>query len=214
MAKVESALHNEHEQWRDSIHQKELSQYCDCKQAYINEKDRAFINLGNVSTEDRLSYFSPAKIYRVKPMQSSFRLSVPQQQMKAQLRSMDVAFNNSDHTEYSRDLSFAAIDRVMPNSYNGNNSEEEEEDSGDDNADDDVEVALKGTTGAAEEQVHNFDFGYAQYPINIKDHPIISKLTYEKDTADRGTVNTLIWELLSLPHTNNHTATFEFANEC
>jgi hypothetical protein len=155
--------------------------------------------------------FSPAKQYRVKQTQPSCRLSVPQRQLKAKLCSLAVSFNTSDHTEYDRDLSFAASDRVAPNFYNSDSSEEEDEDSVDGDSGDGNAAAAAAAAAAADEQP--FDCGYTPSPSNLKDHPLLSKLTGAKDTVESGTVNALIWELLSLPQTNNRATNFEFANE-
>jgi hypothetical protein len=181
--KGKAVLCVEHEQWRAFIRQDDMSQHCDYNQSYANKKEHSFINLGNVSTEP---YFSPAKQYRVKPMLPSFRLSVPHMQLKAQLLSLAVAFNTSDHIEYDIDLSFSATDRTAPNFYNGDSIEEEEEDSVNDDLGD-ADAAQRGTTGTADDQV--FHFGYTHSPINLTDHPVLSKLAGGKDTATSGTVN-------------------------
>jgi hypothetical protein len=212
--KGKAVLRVKHDQWRVFARQDDMAQYCDYNQSYVNKKEHAFINLGNISLGP---CFSPAKQYMVKQTQPSFRLSVPQRQLKAKLRALAVSFITSDHTEYDRDLSFAACDRVSPNFYNSDSSEEEDEDSVNGDSGDDDTARCHGNSAAAavaasaDEQP--FDFGYTHSSINIKDHPILSKLTGGKDTVDSGTVNALIWELLSLPQTNNRATDFEFANE-
>jgi hypothetical protein len=207
--KGKAVLRMEHDQWRVFVTEEGMSQYCDYNQAYVNMREHSFINLGNKSVG---TYFAPAKQYRVKPTQPSFRLSVPQRQLKAKLRCLAVFFNTSDHTEYDRDLSFAASDRACPNYYNSDSSSEEEDEEDSDEEDiDDGDGDAARAAGAADEEP--FDFGYTYTPINLKDHPVLSKLTGGKDTVDSGTVNALIWELLSLPQTNNRATAFEFANE-
>jgi hypothetical protein len=157
----------------------------------VNKKEHSSVNLGNISLGP---CFSPAKQYRLKQTQPSFRLGVPQRQLRAKLRSLAVSFNTSDHTEYDRDLSFSASDRIAPNFYNSDSSEEEDEDRVDgDTGDGDAARrhgnAARAGAGAADEQP--FDGGYTHSPINLKDHILLSKLTGGKDTFDSGTFNAL-----------------------
>jgi hypothetical protein len=124
--KGKAVLRVDHEQWRVFARQDDMPHYCDYNKSYVNKKEHSFINLGNISLGP---CFSPTKQYRVKPTYPSFRISVPQRQLKAKIHSLAVSFNKSDQTEYGRYLSFAASYRVAPNFYNSDSSEEEDEDS-------------------------------------------------------------------------------------
>jgi hypothetical protein len=136
---------------------------------------------------------------------------VPQWQLKVQLHLVAVVFNTSKQTGHGRELFFAAIDRVMQNFYNDGSSEEEEEDDSNMDSDDKGMVAEWGTTGELEEQGKYFDFSYTHTQINLKDFPVLSELN--DGIFYSGSVNALLWELISLLQKNNRSMEFEFVKE-
>jgi hypothetical protein len=202
----------EHEQWRNFIRDSGLSGETDCNPAQLNKRDLVFINLGNKNIQPKELYFTPQQQYKKAPPKPEFLLYIQQRQLRLTLDRLSKSFNHLDVLPHHRDLAFVVLNRNTPTAF-----EEEEEERGEeeDSEDDDRNENRKASDGQSKEGVDkdkSFDFGFTSTPINLSQHPLLSKLVGEKDEIESGTVNALIWELFSLPSVKDRKHEFKFSN--
>jgi hypothetical protein len=149
--------------------------------------------------------------YKKAPPKPEFKLYVQQYKLRPTLDILAKSFTHPDVLPHHRDLVFAVVNRNTPNAF-----EEEEEEIEDEDREDDDHNENKSTSDGHSKEVSDeeksFGFGFTSTPINHSKHPLLSKLVGEKDEIESGTVNALIWELISLPNVNERKLTFKCAN--